>query len=336
MRLARAWLLALLVLVPPRAAADPAGLDAARRLAQSGATLEAARAYESALRAAGQDDPQLPVILYELAVLNEEQLGKSGEARRLFDQLIEQHPGHRLAERARGRRQALAAQGGLAGAERRYRDILDGYGRRPRAESRRLMRQLLDEDPGFAEADRAGLWLAGELLRAGEIDEARRRYRATVQAAERAGDSARLARAREAVRVFEQAQDDRRREGWRRRAAQAFLAAFVVAALLVARPWRRPRPARVPPELLYYVPVAALLVVAGWLTAGPPVGRVLLHLAGGGALVIGLAGLCSARLAEAPRPRGVRALLGSAQVLLLAVAALCLWQLAVAGSALRL
>jgi hypothetical protein len=222
-----------------------------------------------------------------------------------------------------------------------YQQILAGFPTRPSAESARRMEALVAAYPDFALADRALLWLADLAAREGRADEAERRYREVEQrfpdgeawARARAG-RADLALARHRplrARALYRALVDgahrvppevaaRARAGLEAcAAALRGLAAFAIAlaylaALDAARvPAARPLERRLPFELRFYLPIAALFV-AGAVSAGRAIAWATLLIAVGGALVLGATALAASR-APAPLPTRKRLLMAATTAL---------------------
>lgn len=275
--------------------------------------------------------------LFEAAVLADERLAEPARARRLYDEVAAKYPTNRLARRAQTRAQFLA-QSLSTGEEplKRYQAILGDAMTRPKQESVAAMQALLAQYPDFALADRATYWIGqrlAELKRddaaAAAFAEVERRFPTSEWArrAEKARADLLLGHghplAARAIYARLAAGPDvltrtAGREGlddvvtWIRRAVLVvasivYLIAF--AALCLRGNWRRLR--RVPIELYYYAPVAALFVAAA-LTENAAIGWATCGIAVGGALLVWLTALSwTARLERGPMSlaaRGGRAL----------------------------
>lgn len=281
--------------------------------------------------------------LLEAAQLAEERLGRPDHALALYERLLGRYPSSRLALRAWARRDFL--RGSLAtgvGPLAEYQEILNGYARRPRAESIARMERLLAAHPDFARADRATLWLAEAAAQDERWDEADRRYLEVMRrwpgkpaAAEAAeghatallgrGDVLAARRAWAALAASPDptvaAAGARGLDLTRRalgRLALFFAALAYVVGYIALQAWRAGRAlGRAPLELRFFVPVAVVFVLAS-LGAQREATAALAITAVGGALVIwtGAAAL-RRRLTEAGRVRRLVHGLGAA----LAVAA---------------
>jgi len=267
------------------------------------------------------------------AELFEERLGRPDRARELYARLVAAYPDSRLALRARARLGFLDDNLRTGAAPlSEYQRILGGFAGRPPAESRRLMGALLGAHPDFALADRGLLWLGTLAARAGESAEAEDRFleverrfpgseaaalahkgRADARLAAghplqaRAlyrelllGDAARprFAVAEEGARLGLEACRRAVRRLLLFAAALAYLSAYLVAGLLLARPLR---PVRLGPELAYYLPIAGLFVVAA-LRETRAIALAVSLIAGGGAVITFVATRAAARRLERGRP----------------------------------
>jgi len=312
------------------AAASLIGVDDAR----------ASEAFER-LAADHPDDEYAADALMEAAQLNEEKLAHPDRAADLYARLVERYPSNRLSLRARARRDFLRrslSTGAAPLAE--YQDILLRYGTRAPSESAARMEKLLAAHPDFALAEQARLWLARAALRERRFDEAARRF-AEVAARAPSSEAGREARKgmadaalaaghrREARRLYlalaadvDRATAEAGRLG-AREAERALVAyGFFVAALaylalfLAACAWQaRRRLAHAPFELKFYLPVAALFVLAA-ATENRAIGVATAAIAAGGALVVWFGGAATAaRLARGPLPVVARLLRAAATAL---------------------
>jgi tetratricopeptide (TPR) repeat protein len=334
-----AAIIALAVLSASSGAAEP---SAAQREFEAATAREAAGDFAGAadallaLARARPDDPFAADAIFEAAVIAEEHLSDPARALALYREVLERYPQSRLGRRARGRVEFLASSLRTGEAPlREYQEILNGFARRPPAESIARMEKLVAAHPEFALADRAIYWLGSTLAGEHRDDEAEARFREVERRFPESAWAPRAKKARgdlairrghplEARRIFAElaasASDPLTRaaaaEGLKnartalRRTIElglaiAFLAAFAGYHLLALR---RRRWWRVPGELYYYGPVAALFSLAaatenrsvGWATFGIA--------AGGGAVVWLSSALSAARLAEGPMPVGERVL----------------------------
>lgn len=277
------------------------------------------RALEQLADAAPQGEDAADA-LHEAAQLAEERLAEPARALALYERLLERYPNHRLALRARARRDFLAA-GLRSGASplTEYQDILQGYAARPRADSVARMERLLAAHPDFALADRARLWLAENALQADDPATAERHYRdveahapgtATAREATLGRAAALLAQGRPLAahhlyRALLNAPEPAIRaaaDRGRATAEQQLLlhAGFIVALLyllayLGAQLWAGRGGLWPPPlELKFYLPVAGLFLLAA-LPARDSVLPALALIATGGGLVTWLAGAADRR-----------------------------------------
>jgi tetratricopeptide (TPR) repeat protein len=345
----RALLAITLVLVAGVAGAETSQqrFEAATALEAKGQFREAAAALEQLAR----DEPTgsfAADALYEAAVVNEERLANPAHARALYDEVATKYASSRLSRRARTRADFLA-RSLTTGEEplREYDAIITGAPQRSPAESRARMEQLLAKWPNFALADRALFWLGQRLAEERRWDDAKaklleveRRFPASEWAlrAKKARADIILSRghpfaARVLYRELQASSDPIARsagnEGiadstsWIVRAilvvvSIVYLVGFALALLRLVRP--RARFKRVPLELAYYAPVAALFVIAA-VTENRAIGLATTGIAIGGAVVVWLTSLAfAARLERGPMSLAARA--GRAAAVALAVCAL--------------
>jgi tetratricopeptide (TPR) repeat protein len=309
------------------------------------------------------DDAFADDALYEAAALAEERLGDPERAARLYGELLARYPASRLVRRARARADFLA-RSLASGAEplRVYQEILAAYPRRPPAESLARMERLLAEHPDFVLADRALYWLGATYASAGRRADAERalgQLEARFPSSEYTPRGKRLRgelllggghplAARALYRELAAHADPTVRaageEGLRevRRAivrwtlfvvGMAYLALFfVVELVLLRRSSRRGAPTRprLPTELVFYLPIAALFAVAA-ATEHRAIGLATGLIAAGGALLVWLTGArTTATLAAGPLSRGRRA----GRAIAVGLAALALAYVAIQGTGL--
>jgi TolA-binding protein len=336
----RAPTLALLLLCSTTTRADgPAQreFEAATAKEAAGDFAGAADALE-ALARAHPDDPFTADALFEAAVVSEEHLSDPARALRLYRQVVERFPRSRLERRARARVEFLESSLRTGEAPlREYQEILNGFAKRPPAESIARMEKLLAAHPDFALADRALYWLGQTLAGERRYADADARLREVEQrfpssewarrAAKARGDLM-LARGKpfEARRIFAElraraaANDPLTRaaadEGIAnartaiRRAVEFVLAVVYLAgyALYHLLALARRKRWRVPTELVYYLPIAALFVAAA-ATEARSIGLATFGIAAGGGVIVWLSSaLAAARLDERPMRAGERAL----------------------------
>ncbi|MDB4967144.1 MAG: hypothetical protein JWN44_2833 [Myxococcales bacterium] len=343
-----------------RAQAAPSGAGAsppptvAQQRFEAATALEAKGQFAAAADAlvklghGSPDDSFAADALYEAAVVAEERLADPTRARTLYEEVATKYPSNRLSRRARTRADFLA-RSLTTGEEplREYQDILAKASTRPRDESRQRMVDLLQRHPEFALADRALFWLGQRLAEERHWDEAQARFSElerrfptsewALRGKKSRGDVL-LARwhpkaARALYRELIESSDPLARsagtEGmadsvsWIVRAilvvvSLIYLAAFAFAQLRSVTPRARFR--RVPLELWYYGPVAALFVAAA-VTENRAVGWATTLIALGGAALVWMTSLSSAsRLARGPIP--IKARLGRAAAIFFAIGAL--------------
>jgi outer membrane protein assembly factor BamD (BamD/ComL family) len=331
-----ALLVAAVVVCSGVARAEPAAQQrfaAATALEAKGQFAAAADALEQL----GHDapaDPFAPDALFEAAVVADERLADPARARRLYAEVASKYPSSRLARRAQTRADFLARSLTTGEAPlREYDDILAGAAARGPAESRARMEALLQKWPDFALADRALFWLGQRLAEEHRPDaaiarfaELERRFPSSEWAlrAKKSRADILLSRghpfvARAVYRELLAAPDPVARSAGKEGLADSvsFLVRglFVVLSIiyLVGFAWLhlraispRARLARVPLELTYYLPIAALFVVAA-LTENRAIGVATSAIAVGGAIVVWLTSIgWSARLDRAPMSRGAR------------------------------
>ncbi|MGZ3407899.1 MAG: tetratricopeptide repeat protein [Polyangia bacterium] len=308
--------------------------EAATALEAKGQFAAAAGALEQLGREL-PNDSFAPDALYEAAVVAEERLSDPERARRLYELVATKYPSSRLSRRARTRADFLARSLTTGEAPlREYDDILASAVSRPHAESRARMEALLRKWPDFALTDRALFWLGQRLAEERRLDEAsarfaeiERRFPASEWALR--GKKSRadilLSRghpfaARVLYRELMASSDPVARsagaEGmsdsvsWILRTIAVvvsvlYLLGFALMQLRAIRP--RTRMKRLPIELFYYVPVAALFVAAA-LTENRAIGLATTGVAVGGGLLLWLTSLASqSRLERGPMSAAARA-----------------------------
>jgi hypothetical protein len=314
------------VLVAACAWADQRTVDAAIQREAAGDYAGAAAALEKLAREA-PDDPFADDALFEAAVLAEERLADPARAARLYDEVATKYAQSRLSRRARARADFLTASlRSGAGPLTEFQRLTQSGAQPPDTAG---MERLLAAHPDFALADRALYWLGARYLEAhrepdgvARLLELERRFPSSEWA-----PRAKKARAElllkqrhplEARRLFAELAASSSpmvraagREGLgdvraalvRGALAAAALAYLVAFALLhLVRLGGMGRLRQVPTEVLYYLPVAALFVVAG-ATENAAIGWATAAIAVGGAAVIWLgAALTARRLERGPVP----------------------------------
>jgi len=303
-------LLALQAPIPPARAA----FQAATELGRAGRHAEAAAAYETVARDF-PDDELADDALAEAAQLHEEKLDDPEGALRLYTLLTERYPHSRLSRRA-GNRAAFLRASLAAGPEplRIYNQVVQGYARRPHAESIARMEDLVRRFPRFPLLGQALFWLGQAYQQERRWDDALRAY-SEVQARlpqsewaaraqkgigdlwlergqyarARAAFEALAARGPEWVSAAEAGRAAVRGARWRRDLEWACGAVFALFVLGYGLRARRVRPLTFPLELKYYLPVAAAFVLAA-ATEHRAILRATSMLAGAGALIVFLVG----------------------------------------------
>jgi TolA-binding protein len=279
------------------------------------------------------------------AALLAEQRGDYAMARAQLDRLLADYPGSRLARRARARRdqitQATGADGAWSAAAARHDAILrEAAAAEDPTPSIEALEALVRTSPGYPRGHDARIWIADSWLRQGDGRRALAWYRdalasapddrARFQAGKALGDA--LVTGDDLDGAAAVYRDLRSRPGADRRAldeAEALLAQartrvriraaawVVLGGLLVltaivlrrdAGSWRRAARAlrRPPVEILYFAPVAALLVVSGH-AGNRIVARAVLWIVAAGAVVAWLSGVAldvSGRRPRLPRVLG--------------------------------
>lgn len=315
-----------------------ARFDAAARAMTEGAPRRAAEDFVR-LAEDHPDHPLAAEALFSAARLYEERLAEPARALALYRALIERHPRSRTALAASRRAEAIAGQIGPAGqgdqALARFTEILQGFSTRPEAASIAAVEALLAEYPAWSGAPRALLWLAQVHRRAGRYREALARYVHAAEAApgsdeafhawRGAGDmAARLGRFDVAAEHYERMpvaddparlrslEDAREHLARERLRAHGYRACFAVIALalagllaslgLAAGSARRAARAlaAVPTEVVFMLPIAALLSAASF-TGHQSIGPAVTLVCAGGLVLAWLsgAGLELARRREA-------------------------------------
>lgn len=312
--MARVLLLLLAALGTAHAQAGP---PEGQRRFEAATALEARGEYAAAADALEQlgrerpDDPYADDALFEAALLAEERLADPARAARLYDAVATRYPTSRLARRARTRADFLTRSLRTGEAPlKAYQEILAGVTQRPVAESLARMEALLREYPDFAVADRALYWLGttyaeqGDDARAAErLRELERRFPGSEwasRAKKARGDLAlragRHLEAREIYRSLETSPDPLARaaaaEGLAavrstisRLVLFALSIAYLVAFFILHAIGLRRVGLRLPTEVLYYLPVAALFVLAG-ASENSAIGLATAGIAAGGGLVV--------------------------------------------------
>jgi len=278
-------------LAPHEALEEAAQLIAKGEHARAADLLEEAAHAEPAAHAT-------PELLGKAAQLREEHLDQPERAAALYRELLERFPSSRPARRARARLERLDALLGPGGAHAhtlaRYGALLRTAAQLPPGQGVQAMEELLRADPDFPAADEARLWIgstlaregrhraaypwfvaaarasdpqvawragkaAGDaLLRRGDFAGARRHYAALATVGERGREQAKataIARA-----------DALERRARRARWAWALILGFAIFCLVRLRnldgSWKAAlgRLARPPAEVIFLLPVAAVLV----------------------------------------------------------------------------
>jgi TolA-binding protein len=324
---------------PQQAFAAATALEARGQYAVAADALEA-------LGHARAGDPFAADALFEAAVIAEERLADPARAQKLYDEVATRYAANRLARRARLRADFLA-QSLATGEEplRRYQAILTDGMSKPAAQSITAMTELLREHPDFALADRALYWLGQRLAELHRDDEAMARF-AELERRFPSSDWAQRGKKVRADLLLGHGHPFAARSIYRELAAGpealtrssgkeglTAVVTFIVRAIVVVmsivylvvfaalclRGVRR-RLSRVPIELYYYLPVAALFVAAA-LTENSAIGWATAGIAVGGALLVWLTSLSwVVRLERGPM--SLRARYGRALAVAVAVAAL--------------
>jgi hypothetical protein len=285
---------------------------AATRLLAEGRHAEAARALEAVAETAPDAELADDALLAAAQTL-EDHLGDPAGAARLYQQIVDRYPDRRTALAAERRlgslRRALGPDDRGAEPLARFNEVLQGFPERPEAESIARVEALLAEHPDWSGGARATLWLAEVHQRGDRLDAAARRFAEVIErwpdseaafsAWRGAGDvAAAQRRFAEAARFYERmpvAGDPGRREARRDALAgldrlrlhyRLYQAALVALGLIAlgliasARAGAGSWPAtartlvRPPIDVIYMIPIAALLVWAAYrefATAGPAV-----------------------------------------------------------------
>ena len=285
--------------------------------------------------------------LFEAAVLCEERLSNPSRAQRLYQEVATRYPQSRLARRARARADflALSLRSGEAPLME-YQRILSEGARDPRGAAT-AMERLLAEHPDFSLTDRALFWLASRDVEIGRELEAARRFvelekrfpssewarRSYKSRADLLLKEGRTDDARALYQTLSQSSDAIAHSGGMeglaavhtavvRRAlvisSLLYLTLFVACHLLIGGGWRRMR--RIPTELVFYLPVAALFALAG-ASENPAIGRATGGIAVGGALITWVTAAGTAEKDARWAARVARALALAAAVLALAFVA---------------
>jgi hypothetical protein len=246
-------------------------------------------------------------------VLAEERLADPARAARLFAQVAEKYPSSRLARRARARADFL--EGSLksgAGPLVEYQEIINGAARRTPDESIARMEKLLTAHRDFTLGDRALYWLGGALadqrrgadalaryqelerrfpssewavrakksrgellLRSGKLTDAR----ALFEELARSGDPLARALAEEGLQIT-RSSIRRRALAW---ACGIYLALFLIGHVVLL--WGKRKQLKLPGEVLFYVPIAAIFSIAA-ATENRSIGWATFAIAVGGAAIV--------------------------------------------------
>jgi TolA-binding protein len=288
------FLLVLLV------ASEEGAFYAATRLVEDGRPEDAAAAFV-ALADRAAEDPFADDALGEAARLYEERLRDPVRAAELYERLARDYPSSRLALRAQRRAETLRAAMGPGNRDAaplaEFQDVLQGYASRSRKESMERVARLLAEHPDFADAPRASFWLGEQLRKEGDDEAALARFQDVIRRwpgsdwtprAHKAIGDLYLVRgawdeaegAYRLVATSPDASDQRVAEESLERLATArsrariglyawlllgvFVAAHLLAARRLAGSWREAARAlsRPPVEVLYFLPVGLLFVLA--------------------------------------------------------------------------
>jgi tetratricopeptide (TPR) repeat protein len=321
-----------LVLLAPTARAQ---VSDGQREFEAGTQLESRGDYAGAAAAleklglARPDDAYADDALFEAAVIAEEHLSDPARAQKLYDQVATKYPTSRLARRARTRADFLASSLRTGEAPlREYQDILNGFSKRPPSESIDRMEKLLASRPDFALADRATYWLGTTYvnqrrddLATAKLLETERRFPSSEWAARakkaRGDILLRTGHPLEAQKVYEELGRSgdllaraASHEGVDavktsiQRAIILWLAiAYVIGFLFLhALALRRLHAWRVPVELWFYLPVAAIFVAAA-ATENGAIGWATFDIAvGGGLIVAAVTAVLGALLQRGPIP----------------------------------
>ena len=299
----------------------------AAELMASGAHERAAEQF-SAVAEDAPGDPIAADALFSAAKLFEERLGDPARALVLYQRLYQRYPDSRTALAARRRADAIASDSNRDGiaALARFNSILQRFPENGERESVLQMEALLADYPDWAGRPRALLWLAAVDQRAGRHEQAMARYVEAIDAARAsdrpylfeayrgAGDVA-LARGHfaEAEAYYRQmpvAGDPSRQRSLadslaavdreRLRSQLYYIALAIVVAVVIglcaslrwaAQSWRQAAACLrgVPTEVLFMVPIAALLIGAS-LTSHYAIGPAVATICVGGVVVTWLSG----------------------------------------------
>jgi outer membrane protein assembly factor BamD (BamD/ComL family) len=339
--------LAIVLLLGGVAYADSAQqrFEAATALEAHGRFADARAALEELARDA-PDGPFAADALYEAAVVSEERLSDPAHARALYAEVAAKYPSSRLARRAQTRADFLARSLSTGEAPlREYDAILASVAQAGPVAARTRMEALVQKWPDFALADRALFWIGQRLAEErrwsdalARFAEVERRFPSSEWAlrAKKARADILLTRGhpfaaraldRELLASSDPVARSAGREGladsvsWIARACFVFVCiAYLVAFVFFHLRWARRQRRRVPLELLYYLPVAAVFVAAA-LTENRLIGLATVGIAVGGALLVWLTSLAFAARLEAG-PMSLRARAGRAASIFFAVVAL--------------
>lgn len=286
-------------------ATDQARFDAAVGLEASGRYADAVTALERF----ATELPTSPLAvdaLREAAEVSETQLFDPARALAIWTRLLELHPEDRRASRASTRKlelERLLADPRMGSAEvGAFTRLLDAPGDAPTPAARREVARFLDEHPGFVLEGRGHLWLGHAAVRAGELDEALRRYDLAARGSDRTSATAqhekarlllrrgRLAEAEAAAAGLDRYTDPQSRRARiqlastlraARRTRALELAGAVVLALFVLGhlPGLRLRP--IPIEVKFLTPIAAIFAGAAAFQPRPSARAVAIIAAGG-------------------------------------------------------
>lgn len=296
--------------------------EAATQLEGRGDYAGAATALEK-LGRSRPDDSYADDALFEAAVIAEEHLGDPARAAKLYEEVATRYPTSRLARRARTHADFLTSSLRTGEAPlREYQEILNGYAKRPHADSVARMEKLLADHPDFALADRALYWLGTTYasdrrddLAMARLADVERRFPSSEWAgrAKKARGDLLLQQGHplQAQKVYEEL--GRSSDQLSRAAAQEGVGAvrasieraivlwlaiaYVVLFLLMhAVALRRLGAWRVPVEVWFYLPVAAVFVLAAATENGSIAWATLGIAVGGGLIVWAVSAVLGARL----------------------------------------
>jgi TolA-binding protein len=300
-----------------------AEFEAATALEGRGEYAQAADALEKLARER-PDDAFADDALFEAATIAEEHLADPERAARLYGEVVSRYPQSRLERRARTRADFLASSlRSGAGPLREYQAIIAPGAQKDPAAAIAKMEALLAAHPDFALSDRALYWLGEHYLAAGRPADAEAHFLALEQRFPGTEWAARAKKGRAdlllsrghplAARVLYR--ELHAEPGLIARAggeeglimvdtairrlvelivAILYLAAFVTLHAIALRRRRAVRTG-IPTEILFYVPVALLFVIAA-ATENGSIAWATVGIATGGGVVVWLTCALGARL----------------------------------------